>query len=92
MNGVPAGDVAKFIGPNTAYYLPVFQRIARTGKARRFNFAAFLFTGPWMLYRKQIQARRYFFSNRSFARSCFTFCYISFFGPYFRTDFIAGRY
>lgn len=53
MNGVPAGDVAKFIGPNTAYYLPVFQRIARTGKARRFNFAAFLFTGPWMLYRKQ---------------------------------------
>lgn len=53
MDGVPAGDVAKFVGPNTAYYLPIFHRVSRTGRARRFNFAAFLFTGPWMLYRKQ---------------------------------------
>ncbi len=52
INGVPAGDVAKFVQANTSYYLPVFANQQKYGR-RRFNFCAFLCTGGWMLYRKQ---------------------------------------
>ncbi len=49
---VTFGDVSKLVKQNTAYYMPVFQYIKRTGK-NKFNFSAFLFSGAWMLYRKQ---------------------------------------
>ena len=52
LNGVPAGDVAKLVKQNTTYYLPIFKRIQDTG-ASKFNFCAFLFSGGWLLYRKQ---------------------------------------
>ena len=51
-DGVPASDVAKLVGPSTPYYLPVFDRIKKTNKGK-FSFSAFLFSGGWMLYRKQ---------------------------------------
>lgn len=49
---VPAADVARMVGANTAYYMPVFARI-RAKSGSRFHFCALLFGGGWMLYRKQ---------------------------------------
>ena len=51
-DGVTAGDAAKFVQTNPQYYVPVFINMKRYHKGR-FNFAAFLFSGGWMLYRKQ---------------------------------------
>ncbi len=51
IDGVPAGDVAKFVQGNTQYYIPTFLGLSRF-KRNRFNFSAFFFTGIWMLYRK----------------------------------------
>jgi hypothetical protein len=52
MDGCAAGDLAKYVKVTTPYYLPIFKKIKDTQKSR-FNFSAFLFTGGWMLYRKQ---------------------------------------
>jgi hypothetical protein len=49
---VPAADVVRLVGKNTAYYLPVFTRLRANGHGR-FHFCALLFGGGWMLYRKQ---------------------------------------
>lgn len=45
------GEVSKIVQQNTIYYIPTFKR-TREMNSSRFNFAAFLFTGGWMLYRK----------------------------------------
>lgn len=45
------GDMSKVVQQNTVYFMPTFKRIKTLGSSR-FNFAAFLFTGGWMLYRK----------------------------------------
>ncbi|WP_444659823.1 RING finger protein [Caproiciproducens sp. R2] len=52
IGSVPAGDLAKLVQGNTQYYLPVFLNLKRFHR-NRFNFSAFLFSGGWMLYRKQ---------------------------------------
>jgi DNA-directed RNA polymerase subunit RPC12/RpoP len=52
IENVPSGDVAKLVQNNTHYYLPVFMDFHRF-RRNRFNFSAFLFSGGWMLYRKQ---------------------------------------
>lgn len=49
---VTFGDVSKLVKQNTAYYMPVFRYMKLT-KRNKFNFTAFLFSGGWMLYRKQ---------------------------------------
>lgn len=54
VENVPAGDLAKYVQENTQYYIPVFADAAHFGK-NRFNFAAFLFQGIWMLFRKLYQ-------------------------------------
>lgn len=51
IGGAPAGDIAKLVQNNTPYYMPVFSRIDKMNVSR-FNFAAFLFSGGWLLYRK----------------------------------------
>ncbi len=51
-NGVSYGDASKLVKQNTAYYMPVFRYMKQTGR-NKFNFSAFLFSGAWMLYRKQ---------------------------------------
>ena len=51
-SGVSFGDASKLVRQNTAYYMPVFRYIKQTGR-NKFNFSAFLFSGAWMLYRKQ---------------------------------------
>ena len=48
---VTAGEMAKYVGKNTQYYLMVFKRIRSTGSSR-FSFAAFLLSGAYFLYRK----------------------------------------
>lgn len=48
---VKVGEMAKFIGKTTQYYLLVFDRIKKTGNSK-FNFSAFLFSGVYFLYRK----------------------------------------
>lgn len=51
-DGVTFGDVSKLVRQNTNYYMPVFRFIRHSGR-NKFNFSAFLFSGAWMLYRKQ---------------------------------------
>ena len=52
INDVPAQDIAEYVQVNTPYYISVFKRLKDSG-ANRLNFAGFLFTGGWLLYRKQ---------------------------------------
>lgn len=52
-DGVTAGEVAKYVKNNTPYYVYIFNRIKKNGGIGKINFAAFLFSGGWMLYRKQ---------------------------------------
>lgn len=54
-DGVTFGDASKVVKQNTAYYMPVFRYIKHTGR-NKFNFSAFLFSGAWLLYRKQYKA------------------------------------
>lgn len=51
-DSISASDIAKYVNVNSAYYLNVFKRI-KDFKRSRFNFCAFLFSGGWLLYRKQ---------------------------------------
>ena len=55
IDDIPAREVAKLVQTNTAYYLPVFRNL-KSFRKNRFNFCAFLFSGGWMLYRKQYKA------------------------------------
>lgn len=50
-DGVTAGETAKYVQRNTPYFLRVFANI-RDNNRSKFNFAAFLFSGGYMLYRK----------------------------------------
>ncbi|MGN1051184.1 MAG: zinc ribbon domain-containing protein, partial [Acutalibacteraceae bacterium] len=50
--GVTGGEIAKYVKNNSSYFLQVFYRIKEFGKSR-FNFCAFLFSGGYLLYRKQ---------------------------------------
>ncbi len=50
--GVSYGDASKLVRQNTSYYMPTFRYMKQTGR-NKFNFSAFLFSGAWMLYRKQ---------------------------------------
>lgn len=52
---VTYGDASKIVRVRTDYYMPVFRYIKQTGR-NKFNFSAFLFSGAWLLYRKQYRA------------------------------------
>lgn len=62
LGGVPAtdtiedninyGEVSKVVRQNTRYYIPIFNKIKNTNRSS-FNFSAFLFSGGWLLFRKQ---------------------------------------
>ncbi|MFI3324551.1 MAG: RING finger protein [Clostridia bacterium] len=64
LGGVPAtklvednisyGEVSKIVQQNTKYYIPAFDKIKSNFKgSNKFNFSAFIFSGGWLLYRKQ---------------------------------------
>lgn len=48
---VTAGEVSKFVGKNTNYFMRIFGSILRSNKSR-FNFASAILPGAYMLYRK----------------------------------------
>ena len=50
-DGVTAGEAAKYVKQNTPYFIRVFSNIKNFNKSK-FNFAAAVFTGGYMLYRK----------------------------------------
>lgn len=49
---VTYGDASKLVRQNSGYYMHVFKYM-NTYKRNKFNFSAFLFSGGWLLYRKQ---------------------------------------
>lgn len=52
INGVPAGDVKRFVGNMWIYYIPRFIKMARSKSPVSFNFTAFLTHGLWFISRK----------------------------------------
>lgn len=48
---ITVGEMAKYVGKNTNYFLMVFNRVKQFGRSK-FNFGAFLFSGVYFLYRK----------------------------------------
>ena len=48
---IKVGEMAKFVGKNTNYYLTVFNRIKNFGRAK-FNFGALFLSGIYFIYRK----------------------------------------
>lgn len=52
-DNVTAGEMAKFVGKSTPYFLQVFNRIKKLNSSR-YNFAAFLLSGIYFFYRKMI--------------------------------------
>lgn len=53
IDGEKAGNLAAFVGPNSAYYVPRFYKMAKRGSRLSWNWPAFLITPYWLLYRKQ---------------------------------------
>lgn len=51
IDGVPAKDLATFVGRNSQYFLPKFKAISEH-KAKTLNWSAFFFQGGYFLYRK----------------------------------------
>lgn len=51
-DGITASEMGKYVKVSAQYYLPEFKKI-KDKKPSRFNFAAFIFSGGWLLYRKQ---------------------------------------
>ena len=49
--GVTAGEAAKYVKQNTPYFIRIFSNIKSFNKSK-FNFAAALFRGGYLLYRK----------------------------------------
>ena len=52
ISGVSAEDLAAVVDQNTTYYLPRFSKMEREGRALSFNWAAFLLTPYWLMFRK----------------------------------------
>ncbi len=56
IEGVTAGELAQTVGVNTAYYIPRFHRISRSGSKISWNWFAFLIPPCWLIYRKNFLA------------------------------------
>lgn len=54
IEGVTVDELAELIGPNSAYYLPRFLRMSRSGSKVSWNWAGFLLPHNWLLYRKNV--------------------------------------
>ena len=52
-DNVTAGEMSKFVGKSTQYFLRIFNNIKKYNNSR-FNFSAFIFSGMYFLYRKMI--------------------------------------
>lgn len=56
IDGEAAKDVVTAVGANSAYYLPRFYKMSKTGSKINWNWPAFLLTPYWLLYRKNYLA------------------------------------
>ncbi len=56
IEGVEASDLAAVVGPNAHHYLPKFFSMVSQGYRNLWNWAAFLLTPYWLLFRKQYLA------------------------------------
>lgn len=54
IEGVPVKVIAEIVGPNTAYYLPRFMKMANEDSKVSWNWSAFLLESHWLLYRKNV--------------------------------------
>ncbi len=54
IDGVSVETIAEVLGPNSTYYLPRFLHMYRTGKKTSWNWASFLLSYNWLLYRKNM--------------------------------------
>lgn len=54
IEGVSVETIAEVIGANSGYYLPRFYNMSRNGKKTSWNWAAFLLSYNWLLYRKNL--------------------------------------
>ena len=52
IGGEKAADIARTVARNEHYYMPTFHRFEQTGKTAKWNWAAFILTPFWLLYRK----------------------------------------
>ncbi len=52
IEGVPVGDLKRFLGESWYYYIPQFINFSKTGKKVSFNFAALFLQGIWFISRK----------------------------------------
>ena len=52
IEGYEIEDVAAVIGQNRAYYLPTFMKMTNDKKNTKWNWASFLLTPYWLLFRK----------------------------------------
>ena len=52
IDGVPAGDIRRFVGNMWVYYIPRFLRITRNRIPLSFNFSALLMRGLWFVFRR----------------------------------------
>lgn len=82
IDGVPAGDLAVFIGPKSYYYLPRFLKMSTLGGGGGFSFAAFLFSGLWMIFRKQYKLGGIFLGVLSILRVLAMMISVSVMGPF----------
>ena len=51
IDGIPAKDLAIFVGRNSHYFLPQFKQLSQSGR-KILNWGAFFFQGGYFLYRK----------------------------------------
>lgn len=54
IDGVSVETIVAVLGQNSAYYLPRFYKMSRTGKKTSWNWSAFLLGYNWLLYRKNL--------------------------------------
>ncbi len=54
IDGVSVETIVAVLGQNSAYYLPRFVKMSRTGKKTSWNWSAFLLGHTWLLYRKNL--------------------------------------
>lgn len=54
ISGVPVELVAQVVGQNSAYYIPRFLSMSRSGRKVSWNWAAFLLPSNWLLFRKNV--------------------------------------
>jgi len=52
---VTVEDATRFVQINGMYYVPIFKKLREKNRGR-FNFSALIFSGGWLLYRKQYTA------------------------------------